>query len=124
MAEFLVAHLSDLKMGSMIDVQAGDRSIVLFRDEQGAVFALDDCCSHAEVQLSGGSFADGIVECPAHGAKFDVRTGRPLCMPAVAPVQSFVVRVVDNPAVFRPPIQEALLFKEQHIIFIYRTVTF
>ena len=66
--------------------------MLVFRHPDGAFSALEDRCSHAEVGLSGGTFQDGCVECPAHGARFDAVTGKQLCMPAVTPVRTFVVK--------------------------------
>jgi 3-phenylpropionate/trans-cinnamate dioxygenase ferredoxin subunit len=64
----------------------------------GAFSATHDTCSHAEASLAEG-FLDcetGAVECPLHGARFDVKTGKALCLPAVSPVKSFPVEVRDG----------------------------
>jgi 3-phenylpropionate/trans-cinnamate dioxygenase ferredoxin subunit len=45
------------------------------------VKALDDKCSHGEISLSEG-FVDETIECWAHGAKFELNTGKPLSLPA------------------------------------------
>jgi 3-phenylpropionate/trans-cinnamate dioxygenase ferredoxin subunit len=57
------------------------------------VFALDDRCSHAEAWLSEGEVFDSTVECPRHGSEFDLRTGRPLSLPATKPVRVYGVSV-------------------------------
>ena len=65
----------------------------------GALYALEDQCSHEDFGLSsGGAFdaAEGTVECVLHGAKFDVRDGRALCAPAYEPVAKFPVKVEDG----------------------------
>lgn len=94
--EVAVAELNDIEPGGLLAVTAGGYDLVLFRHGDGTVSALQDCCSHAEVALSGGEFADGVVQCPAHGARFDVRSGRHLCMPAVKGVRSFEARIRDG----------------------------
>lgn len=66
--------------------------IAVFLLEDG-VYAIDDTCSHAAVSLSGGKVEGGVVECPRHGARFDIRTGKNLCFPAVRPVRSYPVKV-------------------------------
>ena len=96
MAEIVVGSEAELAPGRMLALKAGTRNIVVFRDESGCLSALEDRCSHAEVRLSTGKFEKGVVECPAHGARFDCKTGRPLCMPAVAPVKKFTVKVTDG----------------------------
>lgn len=98
MKEIVVAKESDLENGSMLSVIAGDQHVVLFRDRQGEITALLDRCSHAEVRLSMGTYRPqvGEVECAAHGARFDVKNGRPLCMPAVAPVKTFPIKLING----------------------------
>lgn len=59
-------------------------------------YALLDECSHGRVRLSEGDVGDGVVECYMHGSEFDLVTGRPLCLPATAPVRTFEVRVQDG----------------------------
>ena len=91
-----VAKESDLEPGALMAVSAGSYEIVLFRHSDGSFRALEDRCSHADVQLSLGTFEDGQIECMAHGARFDARSGQQLCMPAVCPVRSFEVKVVNG----------------------------
>ncbi len=54
-------------------------------------YAIDDTCSHAEASLSQGRVEGFEIECPHHGARFDLRTGRPLTLPAVHPVRTWRV---------------------------------
>lgn len=96
MAEFVVAKESEIACGAMAALRAGGKNIVLCRAPDGTFSALEDRCSHAEVKLSGGLFDGAQVTCPAHGARFDAKTGKALCMPAVTGVKSFAVRVVNG----------------------------
>jgi len=92
--EFEVGKLADLGEEKMLSVMAGEQRVVLFLSpEDGSVTALEDKCSHANVRLSRGTYDGKAVQCPAHGARFDVCSGKALCMPAVAPVKNFPVRV-------------------------------
>ncbi|CAM3239229.1 non-heme iron oxygenase ferredoxin subunit [Nocardioides dubius] len=59
-------------------------------------FALRDECSHAAVPLSEGEVADGTIECWLHGSTFDLRNGKPTCLPATEPVATFAVEVRDD----------------------------
>lgn len=59
----------------------------------GALFALDDTCTHGQASLCAGFVEDGKIECPYHGALFDIRTGEALTMPATEPVRSYPVEI-------------------------------
>jgi 3-phenylpropionate/trans-cinnamate dioxygenase ferredoxin subunit len=78
--------------GGGLRVVVEGRKIALFRAE-GGVYAVDDTCTHAEASLSEGRVAGHAVQCPLHGARFDLRTGRPLSPPAFKPVRTYPVRV-------------------------------
>ncbi len=59
-------------------------------------FAVEDVCSHDGQPLTDGPVADGAITCPRHGAKFDLKTGNALCMPATRPITTFAVQVRDG----------------------------
>jgi 3-phenylpropionate/trans-cinnamate dioxygenase ferredoxin subunit len=62
----------------------------------GTLYALENRCSHEDFELSpDGSFntAEASIECPLHGARFDVRSGAALCAPAYESVAKFPVKV-------------------------------
>lgn len=61
----------------------------------GELYALEDRCSHDDGPLCEGELdaEAGVAVCPRHGARFDIRTGRPLSLPAVEPVATFPVRI-------------------------------
>ena len=69
-----------------------DPAIAVF-NVAGTLYAISDICTHAEATLSEGQVEGEIVECPLHGATFDLRTGEALTPPAVEPVQTFPVVV-------------------------------
>jgi 3-phenylpropionate/trans-cinnamate dioxygenase ferredoxin subunit len=82
-----------------VKVVVGGLPIVIVKDSAGRVHALGDTCSHAEISLSEGFVEDGRIECWAHGARFDLSTGRALSLPATEPVPVFDVAVVDGDVV-------------------------
>lgn len=94
MAEIRVCALSEIPDGGALRVEAGSHRLALIRTENH-VYALDDRCSHAEASLSEGEvFADeSEIECPRHGATFDIRTGEALTLPATSPVATYPVRI-------------------------------
>jgi 3-phenylpropionate/trans-cinnamate dioxygenase ferredoxin subunit len=63
------------------------------------VKALDDKCSHGEISLSEGFVDDKTIECWAHGAKFELDTGKPLSLPAYEPVATYEV-LIENDEIF------------------------
>ncbi|MBI5631356.1 MAG: non-heme iron oxygenase ferredoxin subunit [Elusimicrobia bacterium] len=87
-----VASVSDIPAGSMRVVEAGRLRIALCNVE-GRFYAVEDVCTHDDGPLGEGTLRGCEVECPRHGARFDVRTGAVTRMPAVVPVRTFPVRV-------------------------------
>ncbi len=68
-------------------------SVALIRDVDGDFHALSDICSHGQVSLSDGEVDGCLVECWLHGSQFDVRTGKPVQLPATQPVPVYPVTV-------------------------------
>ena len=87
-----VAALTDLAEGAAFATKLGNRPIALYRLD-GQIHALDDVCTHALALLSQGFIEDGAVECPLHGARFDIATGRCLAPPASRDLRVYAVRV-------------------------------
>jgi metal-sulfur cluster biosynthetic enzyme/nitrite reductase/ring-hydroxylating ferredoxin subunit len=59
----------------------------------GQWFAIDDVCTHDGGPLADGELRDHKIACPRHGAKFDIRTGAALSMPAVRATRAHDVKV-------------------------------
>jgi 3-phenylpropionate/trans-cinnamate dioxygenase ferredoxin component len=78
-------------------VHAGDVSLGVYNIE-GELYALEDRCSHDDGPLVEGDWEpdEAVAVCPRHGARIDIRTGRPLSLPAIFPVETFPVRVEDG----------------------------
>lgn len=62
----------------------------------GRYFAITDRCSHDDGPVAEGDVADTTVECPRHGARFDLETGKALSLPAVVDIPAYPVRVVGQ----------------------------
>ncbi len=101
--EVTVAEDLALAPGAMVVAEGGGIQLLVIRSTDGTLSAVEDRCSHADVQLSEGTLNGGEIECPAHGARFDVKTGRALCLPAVRPVRTFPVKVVGGKIVVEIP---------------------
>ena len=93
MGRHRVAALSELKPESLTRLELEGTPVCLARTEEGAVYAINDICSHEEYSLSDGEIWDTSVECPIHGSRFDLRTGHPNALPAVEPVPTYAVEV-------------------------------
>jgi naphthalene 1,2-dioxygenase system ferredoxin subunit len=89
------ANRSDLAEGEPLGVEVAGRAIALY-DIDGALFATDNICTHAYARLSDGWLDGGLIECPLHAARFDVRTGKVLDPPATEDLKTYPVRVVDG----------------------------
>ena len=87
------ARLADLEPGTPVRVVLSGVAVALVRTEEGEVHAVGDTCSHADVSLAEGAVDGCEIECWLHGSTFDLRTGRPLSLPAIRPVPVFPVTV-------------------------------
>ena len=93
MAEFIrVCKVSDLRDPGKTVVEVGERMVALFH-VSGTFWALDDVCTHDGGPLAEGNLEGYAVTCPRHGARFDVRDGRVLSMPATQPTVAHRVKV-------------------------------
>lgn len=87
-----VAKAADTAPGTITSVEVAGKRIALC-NVNGRYYAIDDVCTHDGAPLDQGELQDNLVECPRHGAKFDVTTGRAVVLPAVRPVQTYPVQV-------------------------------
>ncbi|WP_166847134.1 non-heme iron oxygenase ferredoxin subunit [Isoptericola sp. BMS4] len=76
-----------------LDGEDGQVPVALARDADGGWHALSDVCSHGAVSLSDGEVEGCLVECWLHGSQFDLRTGKPLQLPATQGVPVYPVTV-------------------------------
>ena len=92
-----IGPAADLPPGAARIVEVDGRKIGVFNCG-GELRAIEDRCSHDDGPLAEGPFDPDTctVECPRHGALFDLRTGRPRTLPAYLPVETFPVRVEDG----------------------------
>ncbi|RDG39930.1 bifunctional 3-phenylpropionate/cinnamic acid dioxygenase ferredoxin subunit [Streptomyces corynorhini] len=91
---FPVCRLEDLPEGEAVRIDTEPPIAVFHAD--GELYAIDDTCTHQDAALSQGWIENCQVECPLHGATFDLRTGHPTCPPARTPVRTHRVEVVDG----------------------------
>jgi 3-phenylpropionate/trans-cinnamate dioxygenase ferredoxin component len=92
-----VCPLSELPPGAMRVFEHEDLEIAVVNCA-GAIFAIEDRCSHDDGPLAEGELdqARCTLECPRHGSLFDLASGKPLTLPAYEPIEVFPVRVEDG----------------------------
>lgn len=90
-----VAKADDLREEEVMVVQAGGRRMALCR-VAGEIYCVDDVCTHDGGPLGEGFVIDHEIECPRHGARFDLRTGEVTALPATAPIHTYRARVQDG----------------------------
>ena len=90
-----VAPIEELQDSERILFEYEGKPVVLML-VAGEYFALQDCCTHDDGPLGDGDIEEYHIVCPRHGARFDVRTGKAVTLPAVMGVSTYSVRVVDG----------------------------
>ena len=97
MSDFVkVAKLIDIPLGGSKLVEVETVRVALFNLE-GELYAIEDVCTHDGGPLTEGAIVDGcLVQCPRHGARFDIRTGAAVRFPAFEPTRTYPVRVEDG----------------------------
>jgi 3-phenylpropionate/trans-cinnamate dioxygenase ferredoxin component len=92
-----VCPVEELPPGEMKLVRTDTVDVGVYNIE-GELLALEDRCSHDDGPLCEGDWdpEEGVVICPRHGSNFDIRSGVPLSLPAVEPVETYAVRVEDG----------------------------
>lgn len=96
MAQWIrVGDADGLAPGEMTAAAAGSEYIVVCNVD-GDFYAVEDLCSHQDLPLSDGELDGNELLCIHHGARFDVCTGKALCLPALTPVRTFDVEVRDG----------------------------
>ncbi|MBV8374675.1 MAG: non-heme iron oxygenase ferredoxin subunit [Candidatus Eremiobacteraeota bacterium] len=96
-----VAKKSEIAPGTTRRVVV-DGAGILLCNVDGAIYAIEDVCTHDGGPLDQGTLEGECIICPRHGATFDVRTGDVLTLPAVVPVMTFPV-FVEGDDIFVEP---------------------
>ena len=91
-----VASLAEIGDREAVAIDLGERQIALFPLEGGEVRATDNVCTHAYALLTDGWVEDGVVECPLHGGRFDIRSGCGLGAPITQDLKTYPVRVTEG----------------------------
>jgi 3-phenylpropionate/trans-cinnamate dioxygenase ferredoxin component len=91
-----LCNTSEIPINSTKVFEVGSRRFLVCNMD-GQFYAMDDRCTHDNGPLGEGELLEGgEIECPRHGARFDVRTGKALCFPAVGAVSTYSVEERDG----------------------------
>lgn len=90
--EYKVAEVGELAPGETKVVKAGGKDLMLC-NVNGEYYCVDNVCTHDGGTLSEGELIEDEIECPRHGAHFNVKTGAVMTLPAVFPIATYPVKV-------------------------------
>jgi len=86
LVDFLeIAPAGELPEGERMFIEVEGRSIVIF-NLAGKLYAIGDVCSHDSGPVGDGEIEEHAIICPRHGARFDIRTGKAISLPAVVDI--------------------------------------
>jgi 3-phenylpropionate/trans-cinnamate dioxygenase ferredoxin subunit len=87
-----IATVDELGNGERLIVYVDKEAIAVF-NIAGEYFAISDVCSHDDGPVAEGALDQFDLECPRHGARFDLRSGKALSLPAVVDIPAYPVRI-------------------------------
>lgn len=90
-----VLPLADLPDGERAFVEITGEAVVLIH-HGGQLFAISDVCTHDDGPLGDGVVENCQIVCPRHGARFDLRSGKALTMPAFVDTTIYPLRVENG----------------------------
>jgi NAD(P)H-dependent nitrite reductase small subunit len=91
----IVAEKSALATDSAIGVTVGKLDIAIYNLD-GELYATDNICPHAYGYLNHGYIEDEQIECPLHGWRFEIKTGKGIGGDDGCDLKTFPVRVVGE----------------------------
>lgn len=99
MSEFVesvvVAKSEELEEGKQLEVKANGKKILLYRGE-GDVYAISGICTHMGRPIAGGRIKNCIISCPWHAGKYDLKTGKPVELPAFKSIPIYAAEETDG----------------------------
>lgn len=94
--EFIeVATVDEIQNGDRLFIEVDGLPLVVF-NTAGEYFAIADVCSHDDGPLGDGDLNGMEISCPRHGARFDLKTGKAISLPAIVDIPAYPVRVVEG----------------------------
>ena len=90
-----VASVKDIPPGTRLFYEFAEETVIIL-NIAGQFFCIADLCTHDDGPLEDGELSGHEVECPRHGARFDVRNGSALCLPATEPIPTYQIEIKDG----------------------------
>lgn len=104
--EFIpVGEIDEVKVGERLFIEIDEKPIVILNIE-GQLYAIADVCSHDDGPVGEGTLEGFEISCPRHGARFDIRTGKVLALPAFVDIPAYPVRLVGDQIEIGIPTQD------------------
>ena len=98
-----------LELATVDEIPPGGRKPVVVDEVPALIlrvgdnfYCIEDTCTHDGGQMTNGPLIDKEIVCPRHGARFDIVTGKALCMPATEPIATFEVQVREGKVYVQP----------------------
>lgn len=102
MSEFIkVCFVNNIRPGEVKGFLIQNKQIAICRIKN-EYFAFDEICSHQNASLASGWLEDYTIECPIHGALFDVKTGEALSLPAVEDINTYEIKIRGDEIFVKP----------------------
>ncbi|MBW3539591.1 MAG: non-heme iron oxygenase ferredoxin subunit [Planctomycetes bacterium] len=96
-----IANIAEVPSGGRKPVVVDETPALLLRVGDD-FYCIEDTCTHDGQAMTNGPVSRCEITCPRHGARFDIRTGAALCMPATEPIATFDVKIRDGEIYARP----------------------
>jgi 3-phenylpropionate/trans-cinnamate dioxygenase ferredoxin subunit len=104
--EFIpVGLVEEVKQGGRLFLEIDEKPIVIL-NINGQFYAIADVCSHDDGPVGEGALEGFEIICPRHGARFDIRTGKVLALPAFIDIPAYPVRLVGDQIEIGIPAQD------------------
>ena len=103
MPEIDVCNLNELDEDDVLRFDFKEETYAIYRLQDEEVFCSDGLCTHEQVHLEDGLVMDGVIDCPRHNGRFDIRTGNALSAPACVKLSTYPAMVVNGRIIITLP---------------------
>jgi 3-phenylpropionate/trans-cinnamate dioxygenase ferredoxin component len=100
-----IGSVSEIKDEGRLFIEIDGKPIVIINLGE-KYYAIEDVCSHDDGPVGEGTLEGYEIICPRHGARFDIRTGRVIALPAFIDIPAYAVRIVGDQIEIGLPVDE------------------
>lgn len=87
--------VNELEENKLIVVETEGKNILVAKIN-GEFYAVENNCTHENLPLNGGEIYQGQIQCPHHGARFDLKTGKATQFPAVVELKTYEIKIEND----------------------------